>query len=170
MSDHPGEPPIEELERRMRPGAFSRSGFLGPGERLADVLESDRRTLAALGFSTHQMAERLDALITAAEATPGRLARVDDRYDVAVELYTGFQICPWALEPDSGQCTAAGGVRHGSIDWRIRNLQSGEELRGPGLIVHLIRAHDFFEGRQSPARVDPVALARTLGMSRGPDE
>jgi hypothetical protein len=38
---------IEELERRMRPGAWSERGFLGQDERLEDVLAADagaRRT------------------------------------------------------------------------------------------------------------------------------
>jgi hypothetical protein len=36
-----GGPSETELEARMQPGAFSKAGFLGPGERLADVIESD---------------------------------------------------------------------------------------------------------------------------------
>jgi hypothetical protein len=54
-------------------------------------------------------------------------------------------------------------VRHASIDWRLTNLETGEELTGPGLVVHLIRDHEFFEGRMSPNRVDPLKLARVLG-------
>ncbi len=148
----------------MRPGVFSRSGFLGPEDRLADVLEGDRNTLAQAGLTAELLADRLDPLLVAAENAPSRSARVEGRWAVSIELYTGFQICPWAPDPHHSQCTAAGGVTHGSIDWRVRNLDTGEELRGPGLIVHLIRAHEFFEGPGSPFRVDPLALARVLGI------
>jgi hypothetical protein len=55
-------------------------------------------------------------------------------------------------------------VRHASVAWHVRNRHTSEELSGPGLIVHLIRAHRFFEGFESPHRVDPLALARVLGL------
>jgi hypothetical protein len=148
----------------MRPGAFSQRGFLGEDERLEDVLEADARTLEELGLSAEELATPLDRLIDAAEASRGRSARVDDRFDIRIEVFTGFQICPWAPEPHSGQCPAAGGVRHASVEWHLRNRRTGDRLAGPGLIVHLIRAHGFFEGLQSPSRVDPRALARILEL------
>jgi len=148
----------------MRPGAFSQSGFLGEDERLEDVRAADARTLEQLGLSGEELATPLDRLIDAAEASRRRSARVDARFEIRVEVFTGFQICPWATSPHSGQCTAGGGVRHASVEWRLRNLRTGEELSGPGLIVHLIRAHGFFEGFQSPNRVDPRTLARILEL------
>ncbi len=39
----------------------------------------------------------------------------------------------------------------------IDNRRTGKPLDGPGLIVHLIAEHGFFEGRESPYRVDPRA-------------
>jgi hypothetical protein len=36
------------------------------------------------------------------------------------------------------------------------------ELTGPTLITHLIREHGFFEGLESPYRVDPERLPRLL--------
>ena len=92
----------------MRPGAFSQRGFLGEDERLKDVLEADARTLEELGLSAEELATPLDRLIDAAEASRGRSARVDDRFDIGIEVFTGLQICPWAPEPHSGQCPAAG--------------------------------------------------------------
>jgi hypothetical protein len=35
---------------------------------------------------------------------------------------------------------------------------------GPDLIVHLITEHGFFEGQESPYRVDPERLARLLEL------
>jgi hypothetical protein len=152
----------------MRPGAFSQSGFLGTDERLEDVLTSDARTLEELGVSAEELAAPLDRLLEAAEAARRRSARVDDRFEIEIELFTGFQICPWAANPHSGQCTAGGGVHHASVEWHLRNLRSGQRLSGPGMIVHLIRAHRFFEGFGSPNRVDPRALAQILEL--GPFE
>jgi hypothetical protein len=149
----------------MRPGVFSQTGFLGEDERLEDVLASDARTLAELGITAEELAAPLDRLLDAAEAAGGGSARVDSRFEIRIELFIGFQICPWAPHPHSGQCTAGGGVRHASVEWQLRNLADGSRLRGPGLIVHLIGAHGFFEGIHSPHRVDPRSLARILGLS-----
>jgi hypothetical protein len=152
----------------MRPGGFSQSGFLGEHERLEDVLAADAQTLVELGVTTDELADSLERLLDAAEQGRGRSARVDGRFEIRIEVFTGFQICPWAADPHSGQCTAGGGVRHASVDWQLRNRPTRERLSGPGLIVHLIRAHGFFEGLESPNRVDPRALARVLELSPRP--
>ena len=148
----------------MRPGAFSQRGFLGEHESLEYVLAADARALEELGLTAEELADPLDRLIDAAEAARRRPVRVDGRFAIGIEVFTGFQICPWAPDPNSGQCVAGGGVRHASVEWQLRNLRTGERLGGPGLIVHLIRAHGFFEGIESPSRVDPGALARILEL------
>jgi hypothetical protein len=159
----PSAVPIGELERRMRPGGFSQVGFLDQRERLEDVLAMDRQTMLGLGLDFARLAAGLDELLDAAESSPRRATRIG-KLDVSVDLTTGFQICPWSPDPHRGQCTAGGGVRHASLTWKIRNRTTGDELRGPGLIVHLIRDHGFFEGRGSPSRVDPRRLAELLEL------
>lgn len=161
MSISPDEPDRAELEARMRPGALSRTGFLGPDESLEVVLARDAETMARLGVSFEELANRLEALLDKALTNRRHRARIGP-VRVEVEAYTGFQICPWALDPDAGQCTVAGPVSHASLDWTIRNTRTGQTLSGPGLITHLIRAHSFFEGIESPNRVDPEALIEVL--------
>jgi hypothetical protein len=157
-------PPSEaEIEARMRPGALSKTGFLGPDERLAEVIAADFQTLRTLDLDYAQIGASLDALLVAAEASPGRRASLGV-LECRVQVHQGFQICPWARDLRRGQCAAGQGVRHGSIDWWITNLVTGEEMRGPGLIVHLIRDHHFFEGKMVPNRVDPARLAYVLGF------
>jgi hypothetical protein len=58
---------IEELERRMRPGAWSDDGFLGETESLSEVLARDERTLAELGITCDELADDLALLIEAAD-------------------------------------------------------------------------------------------------------
>ncbi len=159
---------IEELESRMRPGQFSQAGFLGSEERLNDVLSADAKTLQELGVTYGELAAALEELIEKGDQQRGRSVKVNDKFVVEVEAHTGFQICPFAPEPHKNQCTASGGVRFGSLDWKISNLASGKEMRGPGLITHLIRAHHFFEGLESPYRVDPrqVVSLLELGLTK----
>jgi len=158
-------PDLDEVESRMRPGRYSVAGFLGPGERLADVLERDDATVRGLGLTHRWLAEVLREVLSAASAGGGRRATVGGRFRAVLTAYKGFQICPWAVDPRRGQCDAEGGPSFASLDWEIRNLGSGQAMRGPGLIEHLIRAHRFYEGERSPYRVDPAALARLLDLA-----
>jgi hypothetical protein len=147
----------------MRPGRFSEKGFLGPDESLAHVLEMDARTVAELGLTSGLLAQRLGNLLEPAVAARRWTTRVG-HYAIRLQRYKGYQICPFAPEPHENPCPHGGSLHYASIDWRIRNKRSGQELSGPGLIVHLIGAHDFFEGLQSPYRVAPRGLAQLLEL------
>ena len=155
--------PLEEVEARMRPGRFSQAGFLGPTESLRQILDDDARALVELGVSTHSLAERLRELLEVAVAPKRTVARVR-HYDIRVQRYKGLQICPFAPQPHENPCPGGGGMRLASIDWDIQNARTRVRLSGPGLIVHLISAHTFFEGLESPYRVAPRALAELLEL------
>lgn len=152
---------IEDLEGRMRPGELSQGGFLGKSERLLEVMARDDRALLELGVTHEELAARLDGFLRTTMSNSSLSAHVG-MYELKVEIFTGFQMCPWSPDVHSGQCTTGGGVDYGSVDWKIRNIRTGQEMHGPGLAVHLIRDHHFFEGVDSPHRVDPLKLARLL--------
>jgi hypothetical protein len=169
----------------MRPGRDSDAGFLGPKERLGNVLKEDAATLAELQLSRSALADRLRQLLDARgsafearEPRPrpaeeeieivagpdGELVRVAGRFDVTFVHYWGWQDCPWR---GLGPWGCRNGVQYyATVDWEIANLRTGRCLSGPGLIVHLIAAHGFFEGKESPYRVDPRALAEVLELGR----
>jgi hypothetical protein len=147
----------------MRPGNFSQTGFLGRNESLREVLDTDARALGELGVNAHTLAERLGELLEAAVVSKRTVTRVA-HYNVRVQRYKGPQICPFAPQPHENPCPGGGGMRLASIDWDIQNTRSGVRLSGPGLIVHLIGAHTFFEGLESPYRVAPRALAELLEL------
>lgn len=154
---------IEELEARMRPGQLSQVGFLGENERLEYVIQQDERSLKNMGITHEELAEKLDYLLRTARDSSGGYVRIGN-FEVKLTTYTGFQICPWSPDIHGGQCTAGKGVDHASVDWHIHNIGTGQEMRGSGLIVHLIRDHHFFEGLKSPYRVDPHKLADLLSV------
>jgi hypothetical protein len=146
----------------MRPGNFSQTGFLGPEESLRQVLDTDARALDELGLSARTLAEQLGELLEAAVASKRTVTRVG-HYNVRVQRYKGAQICPFAPQPHENPCPG-GNMRMASINWDIQNTRSRVRLSGPGLIVHLIGAHTFFEGPQSPYRIAPRALAELLEL------
>src|SRR5436305_14594290 len=99
-------PTLAEVEARMRPGAFSQAGFLAAGERLEQVLARDRELLTGLGLEAAALAAPLDRLLSVAEGSRLRWARVGAVL-VRISVHRGFQLCPWTSNPPN-QCTAGG--------------------------------------------------------------
>jgi len=84
---------------------------------------------------------------------------VEKNMQVFLNQYRGSQCCPWGCDPETwGQFT------WGYFDFLIVNRRKGLFFTGPGMIIHLIRDHHFFEGLKSPYRVSPTKLALTLGL------
>ncbi len=179
---------IPELEERMRPGAMSDGGFLGPTESLEAVLARDRRTLEEAQVTYDQVADTLERVLQSAldqqqqSSTqeihkrhvelpdlrrpwpvlrfsldnlpdPGSGYLVGETLQVFLTVYRGFQPCPWC-----------GDSTWGYFDFLILSRRTGEHITGPGLIVHLIREHQFFEGSESPYRVEPIKALRVLEL------
>ena len=144
---------ISFAELNIRPGCSSLGGFLGSGESLADVLKSDDETVRRLGLTHGQIADRIEYFIKAVgEYPPFKGQLVDGNFEVKGNAYRGCQECPW----NDGQSS------YSNSDWEIVNQRLVETLSFLGLIVHLIRDHQFYEGKGSSYRVDPENAARAL--------
>ena len=233
------------VEVRMKPGNWSREGFLGADERLEEVIAQDGETLRQMGITSDQIAEALDHLLDTASTAyeeqieaavtrlcdlmeqnqkrgheglaelplphsfdkieaglkQGRLPAEDagvcvDDFQVFFRVYLGYQFCPWTSlrRPWSSDlpgtpvklvprdkvthvltvnglalpCRPDSIYRYADRDFLLIHRRTGDWVKGPGLIVHLIRDHHFFEGTRSPYRVDPHQVAQTLGLGERP--
>jgi hypothetical protein len=185
---------IAELEERLRPGAYSQAGFLGPAESFEAVVTQDRQILEKLGISHEQVAAALESVLRLVENQREELLKgnpqeylkkgrdripdlyhpatlphfvvgnlppitsgylVGDRLQVFIVHYRGMQECPWGCKYQDWS----------SLDFLILNRESGKYVTGPGLIVHLIREHSFFEGSETPFRVDPARVVEVLELT-----
>jgi hypothetical protein len=183
---------VTELEKRMRPGYYSQAGFLGRKESLEDVIRRDEQDLQAIGISCEQISaelekllkivleQRLKLLYTHSEEyderenppfewdnqpapifSEGHLPDlrfgflVENKYQVLIIQYRGLQNCPW-------DCVLRN--TWSSFNFLLLNRETAKYITAPGLIVHLIDEHHFFEGKGSPYRVDPIRLAQVLGF------
>lgn len=128
----------------MRPGVWSKGGFLGRSESLEAVLAEDRQTLKALGLTYQQLADALEAVLSRAldgrmDGYPGfRLPHsaprfsldnlpgpasgclLDGRLQVFIQGWRGLHECPWDCKHD----------RHVWFDFLLLNRESGKQ--GPG--------------------------------------
>ena len=182
-------PSLHELEERMRPGACSEKGFLWPTESLEAVIDHDNQTLIRLGVSHDQIADALEHILQRLQddrdwereakceapdlyhprSIPhyglGNLPATDvgylvgSKHQLLIQQYRGWQDCPWGCPIDAGAS---------SFDFLILNRQSGKFVTGPGLIVHLIRKHHFFEGLGTPFRLDPARAVEVLELTGHP--
>ena len=160
---------IEAIEERMRPGHYSRAGFLNETERLKTVIQRDREALAEMGITPKQIADRLDGIMAQAlrlrsmhmyrpEAAQAFTPLIEEKFSVAIMGYLGWQQCPYKTGIDF--CGKS------SHDLEIYNVENDEDIQFPGLIAHLIRYHHFFEGN-SPYRLDPKQAVKTLELKPG---
>jgi hypothetical protein len=190
---------ILELEARMRPGSWSIAGFLGSTESLETVIAQDAHTLLNLGMSYKQIADAIETILLSAREQEDNtswdvrrfkltdnsiefqlLCNLDHTYHFAMDSLPdidagylvghfqvfiiqtkGYQECPWECDFDH---------MWGSFTFLILNRKLGEYLITPGLIIHLIREHQFFEGVESPYRVDPVRTVRVLELTQKRNE
>jgi hypothetical protein len=142
----------DAVTRRMRPGAWDPSGFLGVDEVLADRIAADVETCTRLGTTPEALGALLLDLL--ADTQPQVVGRT-----VTVHHADGTVTCPWALEEDEVCLRGPGGAP--SAD--SFTITVGDcSLEGFTLSAHLIAIHRFFGGLESRFRIDPVRALAVL--------
>jgi hypothetical protein len=152
-----------EVERRMQAGAWSDQGFLASGWSLGHVLDEDLRELRSLDLDEGTVADRLHELIAAGRNSDWARPAQAGQYTIEIIRARGFLTCPWApgqFEP----CPHGSHGRPTANRFRIVHVPSGVSLQGFELGAHMIGAHRFFGGPDTPFRLEPGLLARLLGL------
>jgi len=147
-------PELEIIQANMMPGALSAHGFIGQDSRnLADILHTDAESLEKAGVSKEALAEKMQELTDYGMHGLGTPMPMGELFEVEVGDYRGKLPCPFK--------------DNAKIDKRqtvVRRLDTGVMMRWTDLNIHMIKEHGFFEGHGSIYRLDPVELARFLGM------
>lgn len=155
---------IECLEKKMRPGEMSETGFLANNESLLERCRSDRALVQSLNTTEKNIADRLFQLVEKAWAVISREKKhapvlLEQKYVVTITTYGGYQECPFGCKAKASN--GVNSINEGSYDLKIKNLTTAIEMKMAGFIVHLIREHGFFEGNV-PYRADPRELVSLL--------
>jgi hypothetical protein len=149
---------IADLERDMRPGAKgevgSSAGFLGPDEKLLDVLAADNAFVVDDRGLTHQeLARHLHAV--------GAIGRWQSwehrkfthefvyrgrRFKVATVVTKGFQPSPFLDGTQSG------------TNVTVENLDAGKKMTYGLLVPYMIERYGFYEGKGTTYRVEPATV------------
>jgi len=146
---------IADLEKNMRPKALSKAGFLGADEKLLPVLAADNALVVdQLGLTHQELAWHLRVLAAVgnAEAFPyhGR------KFKITVNLAKNFIDSPFG-----------DGTRTNS-DVKLHNLDNGKKLQFSLLVPLMIERYGFYEGQDTPYRVDPLQVLEVLDFLKKP--
>jgi len=141
---------IADLEKDMRPGALSQGGFLGPDEKLLDVLAADNKYVVdELGLTHQELAKHLHAMGTIGfwqmdqRGSSGEFLYHGRRFKVTVLVTAGSQKSPFQDDTTSGS------------NVRLENLDTGKKLSYALLVPYMIDRYGFYEGKGTSYRVDP---------------
>jgi hypothetical protein len=149
---------IAELEKDMRPGAKSevgsRAGFLGPEEKLLDVMAADNRYVVdELGLTHQELAKHLHAIGAIGRWQVWDHGRYDyefvyrgRRFKTSTVVTKGIQPSPFLDGTQSG------------TDVIVENLDTGKKMRYGLLVPYLIERYGFYEGRGTSYRVEPSTV------------
>lgn len=136
----------------LYPGNASVKGFLANGEDFNQVRQRDLDNIKYTGITCTQIADRIESILR---------GQCTEQFIVNSTSYWGYQNCPLCNPDEKDECDDDCRSDNESI---IINKKTKEQLFIPGLIIHLIKKHQFFEGN-TPYRVDPLKAIRILDIN-----
>lgn len=148
--------PIETIERNARPGAASMAGFLGKSEGLKNVLIQDNKTVNSHGLTHRDLANPLFFIMN----VHARLQKIV----VPIFIYKGRHYSSRATSWMGSQESIFDDGLSSSVDFEVKDLQTGKELAFSGLVPHAIVRYGFYEG-QTPYRLDPQKIMEVFSLS-----
>lgn len=149
MKENPQE---KKIHNNLKPGVLSIEGFLGKDKRnYSEIIETDSAALAKLGYTSTQIAERMQMFTDTAFESFDSSIIIEDIYEVSYDTFRGKLLCPFAH---------SGTFRKGVI--KLTNLTKNLSITWTPLNIHMIGEHSFFEGKDSVHRLEPEKLVEIL--------
>jgi len=146
MKESPSE---KELRERLGPSKFSGEGFLGNDTRpVREIISTDLAELERTGITADQIADLFTEVYAKAvkgfgaevEVLPGIYGKYNESMGKIPSPFTGEGVFP------KGEVV-------------VRYSASGDEIVLTPLSIHLIKLHQFFQGRGSRYRIEPETAA-----------
>lgn len=145
-------PTEDKIRARMAPGVLTLNGFLGDDKRsINEIIADDEYTLNQLGISAEELAERMEFFQSKSFDSFDGSITIEGVFDVETEVVRGYLPCPFMHS----------GIYRKSFTI-VTNKATGKSVRYSALNIHLIKAHHFFEGKNSHFRLEPTDLINTL--------
>ena len=159
--------PVEVVQLFSRPGVECDFGFLGANESLVQLIDSDADVLKQYGVTVEQVANALERVTknSTIKNKDGITYLIDGKYWITAGGggRTDFPNCPWGCT-----CKTPWGNMpvSGRVDYLVKkfdtngkgfikkhtdpNIKLVDQVIFSNLVIHLIREHGFFEGKDLP--------------------
>jgi hypothetical protein len=148
--------PIADLERDMRPGAYANKGFIGPDERLLDVLAADNKYVVEQLRLTHQdLAKHLRAIGEAAGKTGGEFVYRGRKLKANLQVSRWWQASPFKDGTQTNSYVS------------VQDAHRGLKLEYSLLLCDLVERYGFYEGKGTPYRLDPRKIVEFFDLEQG---
>jgi hypothetical protein len=146
---------IADLEKDMRPGAKSEvgsaAGFLGPDEKLLEILVADNRYVVdELGLTHQELAKHLHAI-----GSIGRWQAWEHRRFEYEFVYKGRRFKTRTIVTKDFQPSPFMDGTKSGTDVEVENLDNGKKMKYGLLCPYMIERYGFFEGKGTTYRVEP---------------
>lgn len=150
LPDRPlkADPDLFEVEQRLRHGNYLR----GETRELRRILEDDCALVSSLELDINFILGELERFYAEAVNEFGDPVIIDGKYEVTVREDRGKIACPWGDRFFAPKAVVV-----------ARNLHNGCVLKFSILGLHMIRCHGFFQGVNSPFRIEPEELKIFFG-------
>ena len=145
-------PHTQKLEDVLRCSKLVYGGFMGTDTRsVSEVIDADNAKLSKTGFTTDQIAEKMQEITDIAITGFGTWVQIDENRQGKTQEAKGTLVCPW---PHPG--------KFAKRVTTVKLNKSGQTIRWADLNIHLIAEHGFFEGKGSIFRIEPQKLIRVI--------
>ena len=162
--------PIDEIERRARPNAYSQSGFIGPDDKFADVLKADWVTVHKKRFEHQQLVSHImNILKCAALSQPNPLDGTRLAYYSEILYKVKFDISPNythdIFRPNLMADTEVFTPARWNEKYSIKNTNNNTSIVINSGILSYIWYFGFYEGGpHNRHRVSPASIFRLLDV------
>lgn len=163
---------IQELEQKMKPSHGSESGFLGEKEKLLDILVKDNDFVLSQGLTHQSLAEPLKVARTFAHEENHKLIDLVGKIDLMellemqnkgnVMQYEGYKYQVKMISYRGIQNSPFNDNTKTNCDVIITNIDNKENLAFSGLVPDMIERYGFYEGKETPYRVEPSQIIKTF--------
>ncbi|MDA3850408.1 MAG: hypothetical protein PF447_03970 [Spirochaetaceae bacterium] len=135
----------------MVPGIITAEGFLGDDHRaLTEIIAEDQSHFKRENLDWEEVAEKLQYFMDQGRKGLGEPITVDENWIVRTDEARGHLACPWE-----------DGVFR-KINAILKNKKNSLTLFYTELTVHLLKEHQFLEGKGSTFRLEPHLIKEVL--------
>jgi hypothetical protein len=143
QSPSTGDPFFAKIEVRIRKGNYLK----GDDRPLTRILDDDSVEVARLHMDLEEITSLMKRFYDEGRRGLGDPVRIDDTYEVSVREDRGILACPFRDHFPAPKAIV-----------EAVNLKTGKTLMFTILGWHMIREHGFFQGTESPFRIEPADL------------